>query len=459
MYRWFKRRRLEAAVCVLLPAAPVIGQELPDDRIFTFGISQKFAATDNIRLQPNSAGTTAYSDTKLSFGIESHTPGHRLQFAADGVVRIVDDPIIGTDSGFRDPSAQLSYGRESANSRLSLLVDYDRPDLAFLDPLQQGNITDQDFYTGGGTREDTRVGLSLETGLQSPLGLAFEADSSRRSYSDTTDPLLFSNQTDYAAMSAFMRFSQVTQGRLNLSEEQYRAEDTIRTERQTRRLTFGLDHAISAITSISAEFGHSKVRETPTVGTVISGPIGAVSLTRLLPDGQAGATLDTVLTSRGRQTTLEFGRTMELPAGGLALSIGVTAGKSFDPRPIGLIDFTRETPNGALSARISRSSSISDTLSQATETTEASLGYSFIINDLSSLSFDLYYADISLIGNNSAGGGRERGSLYVTYAHRITRDWDLLLGYQHSYFSPNTGAASRSNTVLFSLGRSLALSP
>lgn len=461
-------RILAGAACgVWALSYPAVGQEKPGDQLLTFGISQKFGANDNIRLDPTSVGTTYSSDTKLSFGFSSQTEVQTLDFSASGVGRLVNDPLVGTDHGFRDPALALSYIRESANSRLTLITSYDRPDLAFLDPLTQGEISDQDLYRGGGTREDSRAGIRLETGLQSPLGFEFDLNSFRRSYSDTTDPLLFSNQTDSAAVAALFRFSPITLGRLDLYESRYWAENTRQNQVKTNRFTFGLEHQFSEISSLSANIGHSEVVETrwvfddqipPVVPPVFittqtRGPVGDVFYTRLMPNGRASARLATTISQVGRQNTLEFGRIFELPVGGLEVFFGATNGTSFNPRPIGRIDYTADLPTGSINASLSRDSYISDTLSQATETTRADLGYSFDVNDLSSLSFNLYYADIALIGNNSSGADRERGSFYATYTHDVTQDWDLQVGYQYRYFSSTANGPANANSVFFTLQR------
>lgn len=454
-------RIFAGALCgVWILSYPATGQEGPDgpgDQIFDFGISQKFSSNDNIRLDNTSLGTTYSSDTKLSFGFSSHTQAQSLDFSMSGVARLVNDPLIGNDHGFRDPTLALVYSRENAGSRFVVVVDYARPDLAFLDPLEQESISDQDFFRGGGTREDSHAGIFLETGLNSPLGFEFDLNSRRRSYSDTTDPLLFSNQTDSAAVAALFRFSPVTTGRLDLYEKRYFAEDTRRNKTKTNRFTFGLDHEFSQISRLNVNIGLSEVVETfntfPVAENVTRGPVGDLLFTRLVPNGAATARLDTTISQRGRQNTLEFGRIYDLPVGGLEFSFGLTNGTSFDVRPIGRIDYTADLPTGSLSASLSRESNISDTLSQATETTRADLGYRFEVNDISSLSFDLYYADISLIGNNASGNNRERGSFNASYTRDITEDWDFQIGYSYRYFSSTNGGASNSNSVFFTLAR------
>lgn len=449
------------AVAFGVLAAPfaVTGQEAPGDQLFSFGFSQKIGTSDNIRLQNPSVGTTYYSDSTLSFGFVNENGPGRLTFDASGVGRIVDDPLAGTTSGFRDPRVDLTYTREGANARLSLIANYYKPDLAFLDPLERENIDDQDLFEGGGTREEFTGGVVLETGLQDPFGLIFDVNSRYRSYSGTSDPLLFDNQTDTAAVGAIFRFSDVFRGRLDASNDHYWAEDLNQTDRETRRFTFGIDYDISPATFLSVDVGHSKVLETfdalPGVENNLSGPVATVAFDRQMSNGSASALLDTYLTDQGRQTTLEFSRVLELPNGGLEFSFGAAKGDTFDARPIGSIAYFARLPRGSFNIGLSRTSSISDTLSQATETTRFDMGYALDLTPVSSLSFDLYYADIFLVGNNSSGAGRERGSFNASYAHNVTEDWDIVVGYEYRYYQPTSGNAANSNGVFFTLQRDL----
>ncbi|WP_299356654.1 hypothetical protein [uncultured Shimia sp.] len=435
---------------------PVLAQEA-GDQVFTFGIRQQFGIDDNIRLDPSSAGATYYSDTALSFGVTTENGTDSFSFFAEGVGRIVDDPIIGTDSGFRDPKVDLFYMRNAANSRLSVFANYYKPDLAFQDPLQQDDIGSQDFYRGGGTREEFYGGIFLETGLQSPLGFVIDINSRRNSYSDVTDPLLYSNETHYAGLGVNFRLSNVARGRIDVSEKYYRAENASSTNTDTRRLTFGLDYDISATDRLSVDLGHSKVVETfdalPGVENNLNGPVGEIFYRRLMPDGVATASLDTTLTSRGRETTLEFGRVYERPSGRFEFSLGAAAGEDFDARPIGLLAYSTETARSAFDVSLSRTASIDDELNQATETNRFSMGYRVDVTNVSAISFDLYLADINLVGIGTSGAGRSRGSLYASYIHDLTQDWNMVVGYQYKYFDPDSGASSKSNGVFLTLER------
>ncbi len=438
-------------------AYPVSGQEQEAGQLFRFGFSQKLASTENIRLNENSVGTTTFSDTTLSFGFDNQAGLHTFGFFSSIVGRIVDDPLVGTDSGFRDPRVDLAYGYDGANSTLDFFANYFNPDLAFNDPLSLPDLTEQDLSQGVGQREDFATGLQFETGLQNAIGFALDLSARRRSYSGTTDPLLFSNRTNSAAAGLIFRFSEVTQGRLDVLERRFRAEDVDGRNTDTRRFTFGLDHEISPIDTISLDLGHSKVVESfdnlPGVETNTSGPVAKLIYERETPRGEMEFSLDTFLTEEGRQDTLAFSQSTVLPRGSIEYSLGITRGDTFTPRPIGQLAYVAEMPRGIFSASLSRSAAISDILAEATETTRARIGYVHDLTALSALSLELNYADIREIGDDSGQNERQRGSFYASYIRDVTEDWEFVVGYEFIYFNPEDEASAQSSGIFFDLRR------
>jgi len=436
---------------------PALAQDGTGSPTLRFGFEQKFVANDNLGLDPTSLGTTYYSDTKLSFGYVAETRIQRFELSLEGVARLIDSPVRSAESDFRDPSAALRYTRANANSRILLFANYDRTDLAFSDPLIQDELDSQDVFNGGGEREDIRAGLTLETGIQAPLGFVLNLDARRRSYSGTADPLLFDNENKTAAVGARFQLTPQIRARLDASTSRYSAEDAFQTRNETDTLTAGLSYQLSPAAVLDIDLGRSEVVQTfdllPGIETITEGSVGSIGYVQTLPDGQLSASLDTAVNQRGRQTTVEFGRVFDFANSRLEVSFGASRGDTFDARPIGSLAFTAQMPRGRFNAGLTRTVSISDILSQASETTRADLGYSFDVNAVSSLAFSVYYTDISSIGAAPAGTDRERGSFYATYNREVARDWDLQLGYEHRYFNPQGGSAARSNQVFFALKR------
>lgn len=437
-------------------AVPALAQEAGGGQVFRFGFEQRFSVNDNQRLDPISAGTTTSSDTRLSFGYLTETRTQRFEFNLDGVARLVDDPVNGNQSDLSDAGAELRYTRANANSRFELFATYDRTDLSFADPLAVETLDNQDVFSGGGEREDVRAGLNLETGMQAPLGFVLNLEARERTYSGTTDPLLFDNETYSGSTGARFQISPVLRARLDVSASRYSAEDAVQTRTDTDTITAGLGYQL-ATGMLDIDIGRSEVDQTfdavPGTRNVTRGTVGTIAYTQGLPDGQLTASLDTAVTQRGRQTTLEFGRVFTFPTSQLDISVGATRGDTFDARAIGRLAFTADMPRGSFNVGLTRSVAISDIVSQATETTRADLGYRMDVNPISSLSLAVYYTDISAIGPAPAGTDRQRGSLTATYSREIARDWEFQVGYEHRYFNPQGGNSASSNQIFFALQR------
>lgn len=440
----------------------------PGDQIFTFGIDQKFGVNDNIRLDPNSVGTTYYSDTTFSFGFASQTQQQIFDLDASGVFRMVDDPVVGTDAEFRDPRVDLFFERTNGNQRLTLYANYDRPDLAFLDPLQQVDINGQDITRSTGTREDIRGGITLETGLQAPLGFLIDVNTRERNYQNTTDPTLFGNRTENARLQANLQLSPVARGRFYGTAQNYEARNNVRTETDTRTLGFGVTRDLDPATVLDFDLGYSRVETTtqaippsggnPGVGatsTDFEGYVTRLGLNRKVPDGQVFADFDSALNRRGRQSTLAFGRDYTLQNSTFGFTLGATTGDNFDIRPVGSLTFSTSAARSSFDASLSRTVRIDESLDQITETTRVDLAYITQINARSSLDLAVNYADVGLVGNNGTSNTRDRLGATATYVRDVAQSWQFRVGYGYRAFYPAVGQSSDSNEIFFSLRKVL----
>lgn len=430
------------------------GQAAFGEQILTFGVSQTLRATDNIRLDATSAGTTVYSDTELSFGLENTTAISSLTLDLSGVARVVDDPVSGSDARLRDPSLDLAYRREGVSSRFDFTAGYDRPSLAFALPSSGSDITVQDIFTGGGERENIDLGLRFESGIDAPLGLVIDLDHQDRNYKNTTDPLLFDTQTQTAAVSAILRPNGVTDLRLDLSESRYEAADANGTNRTTQRATIGIDRELSRTDRVRFSIGQSKVVETfdalPGTTNTTDGIVSEFEYQRDLANGAVAVNLDSSLNSQGRSTTLEFGRQLDLPTGDLDVTFGWVKSDGAEAQPIGRLTYRQEFTRSTFDIELSRGASVSQTLGQITETTTLAVGYDLELSAISSLSLDASLSDVNVVG---AATGRARSSISAEYSRDLTQDWDMNVGVQHQRYNPDSGSSAQSNSIYFTLER------
>lgn len=432
----------------------LLGEAVRAEQIYTFGVSQKLQATDNLRLDPETVGTTTYADTKLRFGLQNTTALSTLNLDMSGVARYVNDPTEGTVSALRDPEVILGYQVEGLKSRLQLEASYAHPDLAFIDPLETDDISEQDLYSGGGRREEISGRFRFETNISADFGVVVEQDYDERRYTGASDPLLFDNTTSNTKLAMLYSLSGATKVSAEFSEDHYDASDTNGTDRETRRATLGIDHEFSHTDRLRFVFGTSEVTETFSAlpGTVerYDGLVGELEYQRDLHDGVLTASLDSTLTSVGRQTTLELGRRLDLPLGFLDLGIGAVQADEGDPELIGRVAWEQTFSRSTFDVDLSHRASASETLSQFTTTSEVRLGYALAVNDISTLALDANYAEIDA---PTISNSRSRGRIRASYSRDVTKDWDMIVGMDHRRFQSGTTSVATSNGVFFTLQR------
>ena len=419
--------------------------------ILTFGFETELSISDNYNLELVAPGTSTVLDTTLSFGYLSETATDRFAFDSNGVLRGSDLPGTGGDVRFDDLGVAVSYDREGANSRLSVSADYTKADLDFIDPFEF--IEDGVLVNGSGQREIRSARLNFDTGINDPLGFGIELSHRDLDYSNTTDPNLFDTRRDSVALTARLRLSPVLNGRVRVSQEDFSADDLVLTDRRTRALSFGATYEISPVTTLDVDLGTENIADS--VAGSSRGSFGSVNLNRALANGSAGLVLDRSFGTEGGRTTVSVNRSMDLPSGTLAFSLGVTKGELGGTGIIGNIDYGQTLPRGELTAslgrRVTSGSDGNDVL-----TTNAAIGYTMPATAVSNLSFDFGYVQVEDVGT----GGTlttDRTTLRAAYTRELTADWNLSAGYEHQRrFTEGSGTA-QSNTVFMTLGREFSI--
>jgi hypothetical protein len=386
----------------------------------------------------------------------SETPLSALSLNASGVLRTENAPGTGGGTGFENPSLDLSYTRDGANAAFSFDASFDRTEVDGFTLVagEEIGVTDLIVDTGG-TRDSYRIGTTLEVGTQAPLGFILKLGRQGTIYSGTTDPGLFDRTTDSATITTVLRFSPVTEGRVTLNTDHYDAEDAVKTTRDTRRLRFGVTHALSEATVFNASLGASEIDDS--VDGVSHGTDVALSLTHALPQGEISISMNHELTTARRRNTLEVERRFVFPVGTLDINLGASDGEGTNPQITGGLTYSHKLPTGAFTASLSRNVSVnSDTNVQ--KTTYATLGLSRELNAVSSVAFNLDYAAVSDAGGGGITGS-ERGTFSATYRRALTEDWNLSAGYQRRYLAEAGTGAAWDNAVFLTVNREFSWVP
>jgi hypothetical protein len=410
------RRTLSTTAIAALLTGAALAQETGGLQL-TFGLEERLESGRNIALATPAEGTTTAASTRLSFGLTSETATQALSISSSAALRFAREQDGTHASDLDTPSFALIYARTGANAAFTVDLNYQRERLAQVDlTAETDNPGDLNDLQGGGDRATYSLGTTLDIATSAPFGFGLRARESRVDYFDTTDPDLADSRTTTLGATARLRFSPVTEGRIEVDRIRFRPEGAGNPDRDTTILAFG-------------------VTQEMTDGTL---------------DVRLATTDDTV---RDR-LTLDFGRTLDLPSGALTARIGVTKADQNDAALIGLLDWRQDLPDGSLSLRLTQAETTTDAGANNTASL-ASLGYTKDINAVSGIGLDLSMALISETGANDV----QRIDLSALYRHELTEDWDMNFGATYQTRHEDTVGRANSPAVFFSLSRVFEVRP
>lgn len=442
-----------ALTMTTLVAAPLAAQEGSGLR-GTLSFSQGLEASDNPSLVSDPDGTTITSRTNLGFKLTSETRTEQFQFGVDARF---DNVLSGDDSdddGITSRGANLSYGRQGANSELSFFASYREADL---DDETFGFFVDGEFdpdalVIDGGSRRLTSFGGRLEFGREGPFGITVSARASQTDYVDAIDPDLI--DTDRTSVDARARFrinpSLTTFVTAGTSEEV--EADTLEITRTNQYVGAGVAGEIRTGLTYSTQITLDKSETT--VGDSVDSEDDGVGIELKITQEQADGSLSFGASSRiddaGRLTTASVGRSFDLPLGSLSLSLGLADRDSEDTQVTAGLSYLRETPNGALTASLVQRPGTDD--GDATLNTDLSVSFSQELSPVSGWDASLSYSALSPF---SSGSGDNRTSASIAYNRELTQDWGLRTGLRHSRISEDGGDSRSSNTLFLNIERDI----
>jgi len=433
--------------------------------ILTFGLSSTLSATDNYNLDPNNSESAELFDNRLSFGYLNQRANDVFRFDVSGLLRANEPP--GDSRTFDDQRARLGYDRQGVNSALSFGADYSLASINSLDPFDQNRFFDDpleenDLAEDQGDRQQISSRFRFEAGLDNPVGFILEGRYREQTYNDTTDPDLFDSELFNLTGTTRFTLSPVTEVRTILRYDDYTADDTEQTNRQTSSFNLGLTQALSPIDTLDVVVGFQSIETEETIlgirdADTQTGVIGSIDLTRELTRGTIGTSFDLRESVNGQTATWLVNRDLPLPRGSIELSLGATSDVDDTVRPVGSLDFTHEMKRSTLTASLSRQVTTSSR-SNELRTTEASLGYNYEINSLSEISFSANYAELKQAGG-PAVNDTTRTDLRATYSRNLTPDWRLSSGYEYRLRDETGVGDASSNRVFLTLEREFTVRP
>lgn len=436
-----------------------MAQTAPPPKL-VFDVATTLDADSNRSLNRVDPDSSLRLDTRLGFAFDSRTRTDQLQFSGSGLLRL-DSGGASLGSGLQEPRLRFAYARDTGNAKLSATASYSQLDVNGFDALLLPDGTLGSDIARNGTVTDSALGLSLQTGVNDPIGFILSANASRRDYSQTTDPDVYDSRRQALDFTTRLTLSPLTRIDLNFGYAEARDETVARATRTDRSGSIRLDQALSPILNLQSEIGYSRnQRDSTVLGLPVAetseGLFGQVGLSLKQPNGTASVTLSSARDVGGLRNTLRFGRDLDLPRGGkLAVDLGVSAREGDDAALVGSLRYSEPLPSGQIEARLDRSVTL-DANNDDVTATRLGLTYSHEINALSRLSLS---ADIGRTSTDGAAANTTtRSAFRASYTRDLTQDWSLETGYQYRDRSDDGGRAD-SNSVFVTVKRKFTAWP
>jgi hypothetical protein len=432
----------------------------------TLSFGTSLSINDNKALDPVSAGTTTSLDNSLGLAYQTETATSLLRLDLGTVLRFSNEPGKTTKNGFDNHRASLRYVLTGASSQLAVSASQRQSDVSNFDPFAQAAedptapVDSVDLTPGSvGQRTDRSVRLGFETGTGGPLGFSASLSRRERSFTGTTSSDLYDSLTDSVSLGSSLHLSDRSTATVSLSQTDYSAQDVAKTDRSTRKLALGLDHALTPSLTLGASLGKTWIDLDETSGAIRSrssrdGINGGLSLTKALPNGSLGLSYSRDISINGARDSLQLTRSMDLPRGKLDLALGTSQLDGRKATWIGSLGYSHELPRGAITARLNRQGSTSDAKEEIVST-RLNLGWSQELTAQTGVSMSFDYLDVA---SDVAGKDRSRARLNLAYTWDLAQDWQLSGGYSHTRAHEASGNA-KSNTVFLSLQRALTFAP
>ena len=409
----------------------------------TLSLSQGIELTDD----DGSDETSVTSRTGLTFGARSVTRTETLIFG-------LGSEIVGEFGGDSDDEfdlentqARIEYTRRGASSALTFSARYNEFNLddTVISSGPAFGIGTGTLIIDDGTAAIARVDVGLETGIDEPFGFELRTGYFNEDFTDTIDPDLIDNDAYYVDATALFRIdpSRTIRVLAGFSRESEASVDTD---------NFYVGAGLAGRTAGGLGFTGDVLFDRSEVGTSTDDGVGVeLSVTQERPNGEYEFGLSSRIDEDGRRTEASVSRSVTLPAGSLAFSLGIVDQEGDSSlRPLASVAYERATRSGALTASLSQAPSVDG--SNYYSNTDISVGYRDQINELSGWSADLSYRAVNELGGTDDD---DRATATIAYTRTLAQDWEMSTGLSHVRESSAGGATDTSNTVFFNIQRDI----
>ena len=450
-------RRTIGALTVLFAGAAVVQAQdaIPPGLIARLDITQQLEYSDNPDLEEEKE-SDFFGRTILGFGLESVTKLQR--FALDLGTDIEEGRNDRSTFNFNNSFGRLDYTRATQNANIGLNMRYRESDVTSTFFDDDFDIDSSVINQSDGTRQSYGFALDGDFGINDPIGGAYSLGYSEIRYEDTTDPDLtdqdlldFSGQLNFRIDPRIL--ARVTAGYSDFNTN----GDGV--DRETTRLGAGVQLLVNPTLTADIGLSYDSIERSGDETGEDDGISAAVSFEQQMSNGTLGLDFESDVTSNddGRRGFLSVSRQLQLSrTTALDMSLGATYSEGVGTDPLFNIDYVQELSTSRLSFGVSQSVDI-DSDNEERINTSLRAGYDYSINALSSIGVDLAFFNRNELGDNADDG--QRVDLGLVYRHALTRDWDLIGSYRHTFEDSDNDSSRNSNTIFVGLQRGFTWSP
>lgn len=461
---WSKRTTSGLAIVAVATVSTGFAQDGgandPSGLQLTLDLAQSLFVGDNLSNITAPTGTSSVLETDLTFGLKSETRVSSLALAIGGTFEVgymADNG--GNVSGFTDPTASLSYSRESKSAQFSLSGSYREREVG--DTVITDEFTNEDLIVDNGDRVDTRLAFGLKTGVGGPWGADVSGSFAQTTYTGTTSTSLNDTETLSFSGRVWMKPNRATTISLTASQSESEKDDAANTVTERTRIGVSAELDVSAATQITASLFSSVLKTTSGIGvaraSVVDDGLGfSFGVEHDLPNGGMTASYSRSVERGGERDTIRFSRSFDLPSGSFSFNIGGTKDSGQDFDPLYGFSLVQAMKSSRFTASLSQAAS-TDTDGDTSINSSLSVTYAHEITSLSSVEIFGRVSDSNVL--TGPDPDQNRTSIGVAYNHALTKDWDLRTGYNYRKNTSGGATVLESNQLFATLSRSFNLRP
>ncbi|MCG6882408.1 MAG: hypothetical protein LJE62_01495 [Silicimonas sp.] len=419
------------ALSVSILGAPAFGQDArAREGRLTYGIGLDYDFDVGLEVVSDIGLTliTRTRSTSLEFNIATELFGNFTDSGTD-------------DFDFRDNSVGIVYSRDGANSALLFSAGYSERNL-------EDDVVDS-IVTDGGEVTTLQFSGSVETGIEGPFGVKIDASYRDRDFTAADPSLVDDTVTSLEALARFS-LSRSTSLRARAGLTRTDEDDAAGTETVATYFGLGVATETAGGLDVTGDLLFDRSEETtsmPAASNVEDGVGFELAVTRAMPNGSIGGSLNSRIDDVGRRSTLTLMRSIDTKTGEFAFSVGVLDQENVDDlQVIGGLTYSVEGPRNAFSASLTREA---NTRNDATVVqTGLELAYRQQINAISDWEATLGYREIDELGSSDDDARTTAG---LSYTRNLTDEWSMSTGYKYS----KDEGEDAENSVFFNIRRDI----